>query len=118
MQEAEQILQTRHFNLSNKTFQSESSRTICTPRKHAFSSSAVSKNFILGNIIEEIEKTERPSHKEMSSKSQNRTLLTFATRLRLPSKTVSVPQPGRVLRNDPHATRSSGWGAAIVKLQR
>jgi len=71
MQEAEQILQTRHFNLSDKTFQSESPRTICTPRKHAFSSLAVSKNFILGNIIEEIEKTERPSHKKMSSKRQN-----------------------------------------------
>ncbi|XP_025981542.1 transcription repressor OFP5-like [Glycine soja] len=51
--------------------QSESPRTICTPSTHAFSSSAVSKNSILGNIIEEIEKTERPSHKKMSSERQN-----------------------------------------------
>ncbi|KAG4971349.1 hypothetical protein JHK82_037014 [Glycine max] len=51
--------------------QYESPRTICTPRTHAFSTSSVSKNPILGNITEEIEKTERLSPKKMSSERQN-----------------------------------------------
>ncbi|KAK7412488.1 hypothetical protein VNO78_03952 [Psophocarpus tetragonolobus] len=47
--------------------QFESPRTICTPRTHGFSSSAISKNPILGNTIQEIEKSERLSGKKMSS---------------------------------------------------
>ncbi|XP_014518690.1 transcription repressor OFP5 [Vigna radiata var. radiata] len=51
--------------------QLESPRTICTPRTHAFSSSAISRNPILGNVIENFEKNERLSHKKMSSERQN-----------------------------------------------
>ncbi|CAJ1962009.1 unnamed protein product [Sphenostylis stenocarpa] len=51
--------------------QFESPRTICTPRTRAFSSSAGSRNPILGNIIEKFEKTERLSHKKMSSEKKN-----------------------------------------------
>ncbi|KAG2395931.1 hypothetical protein LR48_Vigan09g230500 [Vigna angularis] len=51
--------------------QVESPRTICTPRTHAFSSSAISRNPILGNVIENFEKNERLSHKKMSSERQN-----------------------------------------------
>ncbi|KAK7332090.1 hypothetical protein VNO80_28837 [Phaseolus coccineus] len=51
--------------------QFESPRTICTPRTHAFSSSAISRNPILGDIIENFEKTEKQPHKKMSSERQN-----------------------------------------------
>ncbi|TKY71879.1 Transcription repressor OFP5 [Spatholobus suberectus] len=51
--------------------QIESPRTICTPRTNAFASSTVSKNSILGNIIEEIEKTDRLSQKKISSERHN-----------------------------------------------
>ncbi|XP_027932981.1 transcription repressor OFP3-like [Vigna unguiculata] len=51
--------------------QFESPRTICTPRTHAFSSSAISRNPILGNVIENFEKNEKLSHKKTSSERQN-----------------------------------------------
>jgi len=51
--------------------QFESPRTICTPRTHAFSSSSISRYPVLGNIVENFEKTERLSHKKISCERQN-----------------------------------------------
>ncbi|KAL2341016.1 hypothetical protein Fmac_008956 [Flemingia macrophylla] len=45
--------------VEKNVFKFESPRTIYTPRTQAFATSAVSKNSILGNIIAEIEKTDR-----------------------------------------------------------
>ncbi|XP_061342762.1 transcription repressor OFP5-like [Gastrolobium bilobum] len=76
--EAEEVEFESSKTVEKDMLQFELPRTICTPRAHFFASSSDSKNSSLGNIIEDgvlstqsFEKTERASHKKLSSDRQN-----------------------------------------------